>query len=72
MPDTPPVGEREAVEALEPYCEKIRDALSLEFLDEFMEAYHTMWRAAIDDAFVRGFRMGAGLARELEWSGGDG
>lgn len=64
--------EWEAMRTLQPYAKAIQGALTDEFLDELTSAACAAEARAEHDAFVRGFRLGAGLLLELGWSRRDG
>ena len=68
-PNTPCAGEERALEALDPYCRKVADTLSDAFLDEFLSALGRLQDCYTNEAFRRGFCLGAALMEELRGEG---
>lgn len=64
-PNEPCTGERRALEALDPYCQKAAEALSGAFLDELLSALSRLQDCYTSEAFRRGFCLGAALMEEL-------
>ena len=57
--------EQRARADLDPYCRKVADTLSDAFLDEFLSALGRLQDCYTDEAFRRGFCLGAALMEEL-------
>lgn len=61
--------EQRARADLDPYCRKVAEALSDGFLDEFLSALGRLQDCYADEAFRRGFCLGAALMEELRCEG---
>ena len=61
--------EQRARADLDPYCRKVADTLSDAFLDEFLSALCRLQDCYTDEAFRRGFCLGAALMEELRGEG---
>ena len=61
--------EQRARADLDPYCRKVADTLSDAFLDEFLSALGRLQDCYTDEAFRRGFWLGAALREELRGEG---
>ena len=68
-PHPPYPGEEAARKALDPYCRKVAEALSDTFLDELLSALGRLQDCYTDEAFRRGFCLGAALMEELRGEG---
>lgn len=64
-PHPPLPGEAQARQALDPYCQKVAEALSGAFLDELLSALSRLQDCYTSEAFRRGFCLGAALMEEL-------
>lgn len=65
LPIRPFPGEAQARQALDPYCQKVAEALSGAFLDELLSALSRLQDCYTSEAFRRGFCLGAALMEEL-------
>ena len=54
---------------LDPYCRKVAETLSDAFLDEFWSALGRLQDCYANEAFRRGFCLGAALMEELRCEG---
>lgn len=68
-PHPPYPGEEEARKALDPYCRKVAETLSDAFLDEFWSALGPLQDCYTNEAFRRGFCLGAALMEKLRCEG---
>ena len=64
-PETRPPAYFELAKAMDPLTDQIRDALSLEFLDRLNYAQADIDNFLCQEAFSRGFRLGARLILAL-------
>lgn len=68
-PQSPCPEETEIQKILDPYCQRVAEVLSGPFLDEFLSALGRLQDCYANEAFRRGFCLGAALMEELRCEG---
>ena len=65
LPDTTSSEYQKQLQAVDPYCEKIKAAFSRQFLDEFWDELDTLYAIHRQENFLSGLRLGAQLTYQL-------